>query len=185
MSKELIYRQWAMPSRHTFEIKPIAELLDTVLAGRSEILDPFAGRSERGTIRNDLAHGGKDAVDFLDDCIAKGVQADAVLLDPPYSPRQMSECYKSVGLKKGMNGTQNARLYKECKQRLDALLRPGGVAVTCGWNSAGFDAKYGYERIVTLLVSHGGAHNDTIVVVQRKPTPPKPQAAAATATSRP
>ena len=97
-----------------------------------------------------------------------GVVADSVLFDPPYSPRQMSEVYKSVGLSRGMASTQNARLYREVRDGLGALLKPGGLALSFGWNSAGFGKKRGYETLEILLVAHGGAHNDTICVVERK-----------------
>lgn len=97
-----------------------------------------------------------------------GIVADAVLLDPPYSPRQISECYRRVGLKCSMSDTQNAVIYLDAICRLDTLLRPGGVAIRCGWNSAGFGVGRGYEMERILLVSHGGAHNDTIVTVERK-----------------
>jgi len=48
------------------------------------------------------------------------------------------------------------------------MLRPGGIAVCCGWNSLGFGLTRGYEMLEILLVTHGGAHNDTIVTVERK-----------------
>lgn len=44
------------------------------------------------------------------------------------SPRQISECYRMVGRKVGITDTQNARLYKEVRDRLDAVLKPRGLA---------------------------------------------------------
>jgi len=157
-----------MPSPWTFSIKPIAELLERYLRRGMVVVDPFAGRSAWATHANDLAHGGVDAIEWLD---GLNVAADAVLLDPPYSPRQISECYKSIGKPCSTQDTQNARLYAEAKRQLDRLLKPGGIAITCGWNSTGFGKVLGYERLETLLVCHGGAHNDTIVVVEHKPEP--------------
>lgn len=161
----LIRRVWAMPSPATFSIPPISELLDRWLADCEVIVDPFAGDSLRGTIRNDLRDG-QEATVFLDSL--NKVQADAVLFDPPYSPRQISEAYKSVGLDVGMRETQNGRLYKSVKDHLDQLLKPGGIAICCGWNSAGFGKVRGYKLQEILLVAHGGAHNDTIVTVETK-----------------
>jgi len=97
-----------------------------------------------------------------------GACADAVLFDPPYSPRQIAECYRSVGLTPTTSDTQNARLYKAVKDGLDRMLRPGGIAICCGWNSGGFGITRGYELVEILLVPHGAAHNDTIVTVERK-----------------
>ena len=163
-SDTLITRTWAMPSPTTFSIRPISELLDRWLAGCEVIIDPFSGDSLRGTLRNDL----RDGVEATAWLASLHCQADAVLFDPPYSPRQISEAYKRVGLAVGIRETQNARLYKDAKDGLDRLLKPGGIAICCGWNSAGFGKTRGYEMLEILLVAHGGAHNDTIVTVERK-----------------
>lgn len=80
----------------------------------------------------------------------------------------MSEAYKNAGRKVGMQETQNARLYKECKDRMTRLLRVNGIAICCGWNSMGFGINRGFEMLEVLLVTHGAAHNDTIVTVERK-----------------
>lgn len=160
----IVTRAWAMPSPATFSIPPISALLDRWLSECSVVIDPFCGDSLRGTLRNDLRNG-MEATTRLD---TLQMRADAVLFDPPYSPRQISEVYKSVGLAVGMRETQSARLYKNVKDRMDELLKPNGIAICCGWNSAGFGKVRGYELLEILLVAHGGAHNDTIVTVERK-----------------
>lgn len=157
-----------MPSRWTFSISPIASLLDEVLAGCKVVVDPFCGRSTLATHRNDLAETGLTANEWLDGLIADGIRADAVILDPPYSPRQISECYAGIGRKATTKDTQNSKLYADAIERLDKLLIPGGAAVRCGWNSVGFGKTRGYAMERILMVSHGGAHNDTIVTVERK-----------------
>ncbi len=92
---------------------------------------------------------------------------NAVIFDPPYSPRQISECYKSIGRKATTADTQNALLYREVRDGLSELLKPGGVALSFGWQSSGFGKDW--PTLEILLVRHGGAHNDTICVAQRKP----------------
>ena len=99
--------------------------------------------------------------------IGQGVRADCVIFDPPYSPRQISECYKGIGRKATAKDTQNAALYARVRRALDEILLPGGVALSFGWQSSGFGKAY--ETLEILLVQHGGAHNDTICVAQRKP----------------
>jgi hypothetical protein len=175
VGKSLIRREWAMPNKNTFDIPPISALLDKWVNGARLVVDPFARDSKRALLSNDLnpntsAKFHMEATAFLDHLIANNVvaMADAVLFDPPYSPRQISECYKAVGLDVGMKETQNARLYKTVRDGLDKVLKPGGIAVSCGWNSAGFGDGRGYKVEEILLVAHGGAHNDTIVVVERK-----------------
>lgn len=166
-------RAWCMPNHETFSIAPVRDLLRRHLSAGMVIVDPFARDSDIATITNDLDIGTKAQHHMYADAFLRmlheerGVRADAVLFDPPYSPRQMAEVYRKVGLA-GREVSQTAKLYKEVRDGLDALLKPGGVAISFGWNSSGFGA--GYERVETLLVCHGAAHNDTICVVERKPT---------------
>lgn len=169
----IIRRAWAMPSPNTFSIKPIAELLDRWLEGRAVIVDPFARDSRRGTITNDLnpetaAQHHTDAVSFLYELGMNGTQADAVLIDPPYSPRQIAECYQQIGKPCSTRDTQNARLYREVKDTAAPLVRIGGIAICCGWSGCGFGEKRGFELRETLVVVHGGAHSATIVTVEEK-----------------
>lgn len=159
---------WAMPNKWTFKIPPIAAFLDRWLSECDVIVDPFAGETSRGTLNNDLAMGGIDAGDWCESLLPNNEgRVDAVLFDPPYSPRQIKECYEHVGLKVGHVETQNGRLYKRVRQPLARLLKPGGIALSFGWQSSGFGKNW--ETLEILLCQHGGAHNDTICVAQRKP----------------
>jgi hypothetical protein len=172
-------RQFAMPNSETFKIDPITDLLERWLMGKVlpqgsslVIVDPFARNSNWATITNDLnpnttAQFHLPAEEFVQNHVADGA-ADVVLFDPPYSPRQISECYQHIGKKCSTQDTQNARLYKRVKDGLDRMLRPEGIAICCGWNSMGFGLKRGYEMLEILLVSHGAVHNDTIVTVEKK-----------------
>jgi hypothetical protein len=162
-----------MPSPNTFSIGPIASLIKRWQVGGMVSVDPFARNAKAATYTNDLdpacdtTHH-MEAGEFCAALALEGVQPDLVFFDPPYSPRQISECYKKVGLAVGMAETQNAALYKRVKDGLDALCRSGTVAICCGWNSAGLGKTRGWEMVEILLVAHGGAHNDTIVTVERK-----------------
>jgi len=163
-----------MPSRWTFSIPPIAAFIERRLVRerttRREpltIIDPFCGESTIATTRNDWGRGGKPAAEWLAELIAQGAQADVVLFDPPYSPRQIAECYKGLGLKAAMADTQNAALYASVKPLLAALTKPMGLALSFGWTTSGLGKDFGpIEEL--LLVQHGGAHNDTICTAQRK-----------------
>jgi hypothetical protein len=164
-------RQFAMPNSETFSLAPVSRLLDRWLADVDCIVDPFARNSKRATLRNDLnqntdADYHMTAGEFL--IHLKDHSAGVVLFDPPYSPRQITECYQHIGRKVTREDTQNGHLYKTIKDELHRILRPGGVAISCGWNSMGFGLKRGYEMQELLLVPHGGAHNDTIITVERK-----------------
>lgn len=99
--------------------------------------------------------------------VGLGVLADAVLFDPPYSPRQIAECYRGIGREVRQEDTQNAALFSRVKAPLSSLLKSSGIALSFGWQSGGFGRSW--ETLEILLVQHGGAHNDTICVAQRKP----------------
>ena len=157
---------FAMPSPWTFEIPPIRDFVVRHLYGAHVVVDPFCGHSRIATHRNDLGLGGQDAEAFVRGLIADGVRADAVLFDPPYSPRQIAECYKSIGREATTEDTQNGALYKRVRAALADILKPDGVALSFGWQSAGFGKAW--ETFDLLLVQHGGAHNDTICVAQRR-----------------
>lgn len=120
----ILSREFSMPNSETFALPPVARLLDKWLSGCTCVVDPFARNSQRGTITNDLNPDTSAQYHMLAEDFVKtvNVQADVVLFDPPYSPRQISEVYQQVGLKCGTKETQNARLYCCVKDGLDSLL---------------------------------------------------------------
>ena len=164
----IINRIWQMPNSNTFKIKPIADLIHTYAYGT--IVDPFANNNKIATITNDLdpqynTSYHMDALDFLK--IFKDESVETVLYDPPYSPRQVSECYKRLGQTVNMQTTQ-ASYWSKQKEQIGRIVKPNGIVITCSWNSGGIGKKYGFEIEEILLVPHGGWHNDTIVTVERK-----------------
>ena len=163
-----INRVWAMPNKNTFDIKPINDLINKYAFGT--IIDPFANKNKIGTITNDLdeqydTNYHMDALDFLK--MFNDEIVDTVLYDPPFSPRQVSECYKKLGKSVNMETTQ-ASYWSKQKEQIGRIVKSNGIVITCGWNSGGIGKKYGFEIIEILLVAHGGWHNDTIVTVERK-----------------
>lgn len=137
------------------------------------IVDPFANSNKFGTITNDLdtqynTDYHMDATDFLS--MLDDDMADMVLYDPPFSPRQVAECYKKLGQTVNMETTQ-ASYWSNQKKQIGRIVKYSGIVITCGWNSGGIGKKYGFEIEEVLLVPHGGWHNDTIVVVERKIQP--------------
>ena len=169
MSEIIFNRHFSMPNPYTFEMKPVENLLKKWIKPEWKVVDPFAGKSKWATYSNDMAETNKNSTVWLQELVDNKIEADAVLLDPPYSPRQISEVYKSIGLKASATDTQNAKLYSDCRLLMNKILKPDGIAISFGWNSSGWGKKYGYNLLEILLVYHGGAHNDTICVVERKP----------------
>jgi hypothetical protein len=175
MKDELkISRTWAMPSRWTFTIKPIRELLEQEVGSGTLInglwADPFAGYNSPAQETNDLnpktpAKYHMEAIEFLKSLESE--KFDGVLFDPPYSPRQVKECYEGIGLNCTSDKTRQS-FYSEAKNEMQRIIKPGGKAICFGWNSMGLGKGRGFEMERILLVAHGGSNNDTIVTVERK-----------------
>ncbi len=137
---------FAMPNKETFKIKPIAELL--YQETNNEYLDAFP-----------YPYSG----DFLDK--ARKIQDNSVknvAYDPPYSPRQLAECYKGLG--QSWDGRNS--VWSQWEYQIARIVQPGGKCIKFGWNTHLVRSDFEVTRI--LLVNHGSHHNDTIVTVQRK-----------------
>lgn len=164
-----INRVWAMPNRWTFQIKPIAELLARYVGDGKGWIDPFAGMYSPAEFTNDLnpdmpTQYHLDALDFITHL--QGYYR-GILFDPPYSYQQMKECYADIG--KGQITARHAtNFYGDLRHAITSKIMPGGIAISCGWNSIGMGKTHGFEIIEILLICHGRAHNDTIVTVDRK-----------------
>lgn len=171
----LIERRWAMPNRHTFRIKPIRNLIKEELP-KGVIIDPFAGEhsikrimsGEQTYISNDIdpafaTDHNLDALDFLK--MFETETVDMVLFDPPYSGRQVKECYTRLGKTVTMSDT-NAGYWGRFKREIKRVVKVGGKVITCGWNSGGIGKIFKIKKV--LLVPHGSWHNDTICVVDIK-----------------
>lgn len=166
----LFSRVWEMPNSNTFDIKCISKLIHKYLKPEMKSIDPFANKSRLAKITNDLnpemkADYSLDAVDFLKTFEDKSV--DFVFYDPPYSLRQVSECYKNVGIPVTMETTQSSWRTKHINE-IARITKANGIVISFGWNSSGIGKKRGFEIVEILLVAHGGSHNDTIVTVERK-----------------
>jgi DNA modification methylase len=163
-------REWAMPSSNTFDIKPINRLIHKYLKPGMISCDPFANKNRLAKHTNDIdpAMGAEycmDALDFLRQF--KYEAFELVLYDPPYSPRQVAECYKKLGKTVNVETTQ-ASFWGNLKKEIARVTEPGGIVISFGWNSNGIGKKNGFEIIEILNVAHGGQHNDTICTVEIK-----------------
>lgn len=164
-----IERVWAMPNKNTFDIKPIHDLITEELT-EGLWIDPFANQNKLASVTNDLSPEFDtdyhlDALDFMK--LFESNSVDGVLYDPPYSPRQVSECYNNVGYNVTWDTTK-ASFWGNHKREISRIVKLGGKVITFGWNSGGIGYKYGFEIQRILLVPHGGWHNDTICTVEIK-----------------
>jgi hypothetical protein len=165
-----INRVWAMPSRWTFQIKPIADLLNKYVGDGKGWIDPFAGMTSPAEITNDLNPDAKAKYHFKAEEFLTQLQGqvyNGVLFDPPYSLRQVKECYNEIGIE---NLTQEETNYFPSRERVLAgrLIKVDGYAISFGWSSQGIGKNHGFDVVEILLVWHGRGHNDTIVTVEKK-----------------
>lgn len=170
MRKVIITRAWAMPNSNTFNIPPIRDLVRKYTGAVSVIVDPFANNSTIGTITNDLNPKYEttyhlDALDFLK--LLPNESADVVLYDPPYSLRQVKECYEGVGITVTAEHTKSSWRAKHLDE-IARILKLNGVCLCFGWNTNGVGKKRGFEMLEVLAVAHGGSKNDTLCTAERK-----------------
>ena len=110
----ILNRAWSMPTKNTFDCPPIGNLVKRYLDNSSVSVDPFARDKRWATYTNDLnpdtnAEYHMDALDFLNMLCQKGIKADLVIFDPPYSFEQMMRVYDGVGRK--ITGRESQRFY--------------------------------------------------------------------------
>lgn len=158
-------RVWAMPNKWTFTIKPIRELLLEEMTD-GIWLDPLCGKHSPVDWKycNDLSidmfcRYHMDALEWL-----RGIRsnfASGIIKDPPYSFTQATRRY-------GGKGYGNKRYWSLLRDEIGRIIKPGGKAICCGWNSGGLGLKRGFTLQRILLVPHGGGRNDTIVTVETK-----------------
>lgn len=164
-----------MPNKNTFDILPIKRLLFEEIKKDKNIivLDPFSNgyRNYDVTyINNDLNPELKcdynmDALDFLK--LFDNESVDVVVYDPPYSSRQVVECYKGFGIGITQDTTKASWRAKHLDE-IARILKVGGKAICFGWNTNGVGKKRGFEMNRVLIVAHGGSKNDTLVTVESK-----------------
>jgi DNA modification methylase len=163
-----IHREFAMPSRWTFNIKPIAELLENEMSDGLWV-DPFAGKNSPADITNDLnpeldTDYTKKADDFLSMFDENEVDG-GILLDPPYNATQLKRLYDDLDIDVEQDDT-NSKFYAKPRNHAERILSEGAKAISFGWNSVGVGKTRGFEKQEILLVCHGSSRNDTIVVVE-------------------
>src|SRR5687768_12470084 len=166
----IMNRVWEMPNKNTFELNSVSELIKKYHKPCGISIDPFANKNKIADVTNDIdpQYGttyNLDAIEFL-----KGIEqnsVDFILFDPPYSPRQVSESYKKLGLSVNMETTQSS-FWSSLKKEISRISKLGCICISFGWNTSGIGLKNGFKIIEILVICHGGAHNDTLCTVEFK-----------------
>lgn len=163
-----ITRAWAMPSHDTLTIKPIRELFYRYAFGVT--VDPFARNCKLCAITNDLNPNTEAQFHLLADEFLRQIKGpmNVVLFDPPYTLGQVKECYQGVGKEFFQYESQNSVRWTTERNIIAQKQKPGDIVISLGYSTTCMGRKRGYEIVEILIVSHGPAHNDILVTVERK-----------------
>jgi hypothetical protein len=145
----------------TFKMKPIKKWVEENCEGL--VLNLFAGETKLNIAETRVDSNPEMLADYYMDAL-KFVRSydhkilfDTVLLDPPYANRKAMEMYKG----------HMASPFKQLKDEIPKILRPGGIVITFGYHSVSMGKIRGFEVEHILLMSHGGAQHDTIATIER------------------
>jgi len=163
----IITREWSMPNGDTLTVKPIREIYSRHAFGVT--VDPFARNCKLCQITNDF-NPDTDAQFHLkaDEFLRQVETMNFVIFDPPYSLRQIKELYNSVDVGFTQKDSQNCVRWTIERDIIASKQTAGDMVLSLGYSTTCMGKKRGYEIIEILIVSHGAAHSDTLVTVERK-----------------
>jgi hypothetical protein len=169
-------REWAMPNTETFDIPVIGAFVRKYLAHSRCSIDLFARNKALASITNDLnpetqAMHHFEALEFLEHVSTLNVRPDLAIFDPPYSLEQCARSYRDVGRRVTEQDTQIFGRWTAHRDVLAHVLADDAVVLSFGWSSQGMGRKHGFVLEEVLLVCHGGGHNDTICIAERRAQP--------------
>ena len=139
--------------------------------------DPFARNSftnnTDGFITNDLndmmpTNFNLEFAEFALMMAELGKEFDLVLFDPPYSLRQLKDCYDNIGFQ--LEQWQTQKPWSRGKDILAPLVKPGGYVISFGWHSHGFGTHRGFAKKAVYVFESMGREEryDTIMTIERK-----------------
>jgi len=106
-----ITRKWAMPNKKTFTIKPISDLIKRYYCKDSLDLFPYPYK--------------EDVLDLLKRYKDNSIKL--ILFDPPYSPRQLKECYEERG---EVLHDAKSSVWSKWKDETARVIKPDGLCLS-------------------------------------------------------
>lgn len=148
-----IERVWAMPSKNTFNMPPVAKLIAEESRDCYTVIDPFPYQSK------------KDVFEYLEEFEDESV--DLALVDPPYTKRQVSEHYREQGVEVSGWHTSSGWTAK-VKREVARVIKPHGKSITFGYNTNGLGKVNGMRIYRILICPSGGDHYDLLCTCEKK-----------------
>lgn len=152
------------PKKWTFEQPRLKQWIEERCEGFT--LNLFAGKTKLNIPEFRVDISNEFAPDIVDDAfvfVCKAIELkqdryDTIILDPPYNIRKAREKYK---------GKWIGALTK-IKNKLPEILMPKGIIFSLGYDSVGMSKSRRFEKEELCVVCHGGDHNDTLILKERK-----------------
>jgi hypothetical protein len=147
-------------SSEPFSNPHVRKIIDRIMnevmyntCGNATVCDPFARESFTNTLPNCITNDLNTAFntdfnlefkDFAEVLQGSHHTIDLLLFDPPYSLRQLKDCYDGIGKDLKLWQTQN--MWKEGKDKLATIMPVGSYAISLGWTTSGFGKGRGFEK---------------------------------------
>jgi len=149
------------PKRYTFEQPQLKQWVEMHCTG--SVLNLFAGKIRLNVeeVRVDIdptvsPDYTMDAFTFVTSWNVG--KFDTVVLDPPYNVRKAREKYDGRYL----------GVYTKIKDALPRIMADKGRVISLGYDTVGMSRSRGFQKIAVCVVCHGGDHNDTLGLVERR-----------------
>ena len=145
--------------------------------GLTKMCDPFARESFtnflQGCITNDLnkefnTNYNLEFQEFAQIMNDLNYSFNLLFFDPPYSLRQLKDCYDGIG--KDLELWQTHNMWRAGKDILAPLIELGGYVISFGWTSSGFGKKRGFKKIAVHLFEQAAREDryDLIMTIEQK-----------------
>jgi len=152
------------PKRWTFEQPKLKQYVESHSYGK--VLNLFAGKTRLNLdeTRVDLSNEhnpdyNMEAYEFCKYAAANDMKYNTIILDPPYSYRKSMEKYDG----KVCSG------FNRVKDMLPEILEgERAIVITLGYSSSCMGKIRGFRKTGVCLICHGGAHHDTICLVEER-----------------
>ena len=93
---------------------------------------------------------------------------DLAFHDPPYSLRQLKDCYDNIG--HDLEKWQTNNMWCRGLDALAQCIKVGGYAISFGWHSHGFGKKRGFDKVAVYVIEQVASPDryDLIICVEKK-----------------